>query len=511
MKIRREKVDLTIEKRMLIGLIVSDKVCREVLPALKLEYFQSDYASIVASWIMAYFEEYKKAPGRNVQLVFEEQSAALSESQEQVVEEFLGQLSSQYEEWSVINEDYVIDQAMTYIDGRSLLYLSDQIRRHVNVGDYRAGKAAVSTFRKVLRQVDGWVKPFDSDEIINAMDEESSYLFQLPGVLGKMLGPFKRGYFVAFAAPVKRGKTWMLMEIAIRAMVSRLRVAFISLEMRKERVEQRIYRRVLSAAGKGGLVYYPVFDCLNNQDDSCSRRERLGRGKLIDGDGNVPEFDPRLNWTHCSACRESQGGGDYVASFVPWFVGEERPEFGLKPLRRLVDSARSAFNLNNFMLRSYPRFSANVNDIMRDLEILEYVHGFVPDVIVVDYADILRKEVERDETREMVNETWMTLAQLAEVRKCLVVTATQSNRRSWDAVTTRGSDTGEDYRKLAHVDIMCTISQTPDEKDRGVLRVGVAAHRDEEYNERRQVTLLQNLSAGQPLLDSGFVEYSSGE
>ena len=56
--------------------------------------------------------------------------------------------------------------------------------------------------------------------------------------------------------------------------------------------------------------------------------------------------------------------------------------------------------------------------------------GIVPDVVVIDYADIMADEG-KDE-RASVNKRWKYLRGLADTHKCLIVTATQANSSSFD-------------------------------------------------------------------------------
>jgi hypothetical protein len=100
------------------------------------------------------------------------------------------------------------------------------------------------------------------------------------------------------------------------------------------------------------------------------------------------------------------------------------------------------------------------------------------------------------------------LKNLAAVKHCLVVTASQSNRKTLDKKDVKASDIAEDIRKVAHVDAMYSLSQTPEEKSKGTMRLGVVAHRWQDFNELSYVTVLQQLQTGQVMLDSerGYVE-----
>ena len=45
---------------------------------------------------------------------------------------------------------------------------------------------------------------------------------------------------------------------------------------------------------------------------------------------------------------------------------------------------------NRFRYLCYPRFSASYDDIERDLKRLEIEYEFIPDVLIVDYANIMK-------------------------------------------------------------------------------------------------------------------------
>jgi replicative DNA helicase len=139
------------------------------------------------------------------------------------------------------------------------------------------------------------------------------------------------------------------------------------------------------------------------------------------------------------------------------------------------------------------------------LERLEYLEDFLPDVVVVDYADILRPEDARLEGRERIAETWMMLKNLAQTRHCLSVTASQTTRDAIDKKNLTQKDTPEDIRKNAIADVIIPLNQTQREKRMSYLRVGLMVHRHREVDEFQQIHVLQQLKLGQPLLDSEYV------
>jgi replicative DNA helicase len=162
----------------------------------------------------------------------------------------------------------------------------------------------------------------------------------------------------------------------------------------------------------------------------------------------------------------------------------------------------------NFILKPYPANSASITDITRDLDMLEEISGFVPDVLILDYADIIGPEDKRADKLEQINQTWMAMKGLAEEKHCAVITATQGNRASGDTKDVKSNQVAGFIAKNDHVDAMYAISQQIVEKRMGIIRVSNPLHRWQECDEEKQVYVLQNLELSQVLLDSEWVQRS---
>ena len=130
--------------------------------------------------------------------------------------------------------------------------------------------------------------------------------------------------------------------------------------------------------------------------------------------------------------------------------------------------------------------------------------GWVPDVVVIDYADIMDITSGRTEGRDLIDKQWRGLRRISQVFHCLIATATQTNRESYDASIIRRKHTSEDKRKLAHVTIAVGINQLEDEKKKGIMRVNCLALREGEYLESKCVWCLGNLKLGNPCMKSTF-------
>lgn len=497
--IRRRQINNDIEEKILIGLIVSDKVCRDTIKLIRKDTFVNPYSHTIAKWIIDYYRKYKKAPNKHIQDLYNTEKNRLKEEESVLISSFLSKLSDEFEKEDRINEDYLIDKTVSYFKKRALKNISEQVESCVEVDKLEDAEKALQSYKQISKDSAKFIDPFSDDEIKKFFEDEaasSNILFRLPGALGSLIGDFERSTLVGIMSPAKRGKSFLLEEIAIQAFFEKLKVVLVSLEMPQFMMKRRLLRRITAQDKETKNYFYPCFDCFKNQMDTCSKSERTNHVKLRDSDGEKPQFDPNMDYSPCTVCR---GKSDFIPE--TWFTSIHRTKRTLSGTRRIAQGIRQMFR-DNFRLVCYPKFSANVKDIKSDLETLEFDEDFVPDVIVIDYADILAPEDSRVTGRDRYDETWKMFGNLAFSKRCLVVTASQTNRASADKKYVTQTDVSEDWRKIAHAEIMIAINQTGEEKRKGYIRVSVVAGREEEFDQKRSCIVLQNLELGQVCLDS---------
>ena len=506
--LRRRGVNTDSEQKMLIGLIVSTRFCNEILPMISNDLLQTDHSKIIVKWVNDYYKKYKECPSAHIRDIYDIEKANLKEADAEIIQTFLTSLSNKYENDDNFNDEYFIDSTVPYLQERSMLTTAKKVESAIESGRSDLAKKFMADYRQVSRKMSRWVNPFTgefAEEVFQAKfgdsaEEMDSYLFRFPGILGEFLGHFERDWFVAFLGPMKRGKTQWLMETGIQGAFAGYNVVIFSLEMEAKGISSRLFSRLTARTRDSGLFIYPCFDCESNQDGSCTKRQRTNSVPLFLEGQPKPKYDPAMHYRVCTACRGVNG--DFHSEV--WFEAHERERITLNSMK----SAASGFGFqwgNRIRLMSYPAYSANLTTIKNDLEELEYTDDFIPDIIIIDYADILAPEhgTSTDE-QDRVDATWKSFKNLSAVKHALVVTASQSTRATLDKANVKGSDTGRDIRKLAHVDAMFTLNQTKEEKASGVIRIGTAAHRWRDFNELQQVKVLQQLSLGQVIVDSEY-------
>lgn len=147
--------------------------------------------------------------------------------------------------------------------------------------------------------------------------------------------------------------------------------------------------------------------------------------------------------------------------------------------RAKVEAAISASKLKAgvFKIIDFPSGTLKVSALERTLE--KYRDkGFIFDLVVVDYADIMAPERNSDELRDGLRQIYIDLRALAHKWNCALLTATQTNRDGAKAVTAKATDVGDDWNKARTVDILLSLNATEAEKQVGEARIGWAMSRN---------------------------------
>lgn len=504
--LRRRHANTDVEQSVLTGMIVSDKLLKSIMPIFNLEYFKNPFTKTVAKWVVGYYRQYELAPLAVINDLYKVNKEKLQETEAELIATFLDRLSKRYESSDQFNADYLIDKTLAYFKERALTLTGENILSYIEVGQMDKAELEIHEYKQISKIITNWTDAMEGDFVMNNFvdtddDDSLNGLFKLVGPLGDHLGHFERDWLVAFLAPMKRGKTFFLQEVALQAIHNRLNVAIISLEMNAQSMSNRFYRMMVGMGDKESTVF-PVFDCRSNQNGSCTLPQRTNN-RVLFTNNQIPEYDKKNPYRICTECR---GKDPFDYKVATWFEENKKDKISLYKVSKFTQAFKNMYG-DHLRIKSYPAYSANLETIKRDLNVLEMTEDFIPDIVIIDYADILAPEDKKVEGRDRYDETWKMLKNMAATRHCLVVTASQSNKKTLEKKNVKVVDVSEDIRKVAHVDAMYSLSQTPDEKERGVMRVGVIAHRWKDFNEK-QVIVLQNLATGQVALDSEFGGFS---
>lgn len=499
--IRKGNIDLKTEKKILTLCITNTQFLKEVSPFINADCFQLNHSKRIFRWIKSHFDKYECAPNKTIADIFFAEKNKIQDEECEMISDYLESLSLKYineEDEKDLNTKYYVDKAKNYVRKRNLENKVKEINGLLSQDKIDEAEENILGFKKIAIETTSWTNPLDEKSVEKAFEnKDSDFLFKFPGALGDMLGNFNRGCLYCWSAPLKVGKSWAIAECRNLALLKGLKVAEINIEMTERQINDRFYKRITGASTTGGKTYYPIMDCKFSQDGSCKKQERIGRVALYSHEDYIPVFGEHdINYKPCTVCR-----GEKSFNGVTWFEEIDRKELNVEDAKKTVNGFKRMWG-DDYRLRVYPRFSATVGSIVHDLDFLEATEGFVPDVICVDYASLIRAENFYNEERHKISEVFKLLGKLGAEKNCAVITAAQINREGSKKRKGGVTDIAEDYSIGANVDAMFILSQSDVEKERKICRISVGAMRDGEFNQEREAIILSDLSAGQFLLDS---------
>lgn len=447
---KREKIDLLNEKDILVSLIVSDEFCKEISPIIDIKDLQVDYSRVIVSWIKPYFEEFGKAPKTDILKLYRSHISEISnESLQNNILTFIEKLDEKYS--GKRNDAYAIQEAIKYLKSRNLQNLSQDIEAYITSGDIDKAESLITRYRKVEKDSGESVDLLnDADIVRESFTEEQDKLFSFNGAYGRLVGDIHREDFVAFLASMKVGKTFTLIDCGIEALKNGLNVVMFSLEMSRTNMIKRVWKSLSGQVTEDVEITVPEFV----QEGEKYRVEEKTVHKKA---SSILEVEKKQ-----------------------------------KSLKRL-------FRGGNLKIFAEPAYSMTVEKLETKLDDLNH-NGFIPDVIIIDYADIMLPSNSRLDYRNQLDDIWKRLRAMAQKRKCAVFTASQASRGAINKEATADM-ISEDIRKLAHVTSMVSISKDEYCKNHSLAMFSQLAVREGEPITER-VIATQCLSLGRPVLDS---------
>lgn len=421
-----------------LALAITDDITSKRLVLLLRDYaFPKDEQATVAQAALSFTAEWGVAPKDHIYGLIEDEHHSYLRD--------LNELAKH------VHRDYVmarLDQFMR----------EGAIRRHalkaldaINMGDWDAAETAFSSYGKVRSDTFDPGIRLRGDALREIMTEDPDTMVFRTGVAAldnARIGPAPKSLFT-FMAPAKRGKSWALMHIGKTNVRDRRTVLHITLEMNKRQCARRYIQSVLSLTKRQVEDGVPI---------STIQVDNLGR---FQGIGNERVQRPKLDVT-------------------------------------LYDRANALFSRYNLYIKEFPTGTLTIPDLRAYLDTMEDIEHVVPDVVILDYADLMKLDARnlRVETGIIVRE----FRGICMERGIAGVTASQSNRQSADAKWVTDTHASEDYSKIMTSDTVVTYSQTPAEKQLNLARLFVSNARDEA--DKWGLLLSQSYAMGQFCLDS---------
>lgn len=448
---KKEKLNTLQERDLILGLIVSDDFCKEIIPILNPRHLEVEYARTVSTWIKKYYENFNVAPKKDIMKLYR---ANINDINDEALQDnilsFIQKVDKDYDSMASFNTDYLIQESVKYLKSKSLKNLSQDIESYLMTNDVDKAESLLTKYKKVEKGSGESVSILsDFETVLTSFTEEKDKLFSFNGDFGKLVGDVHREDFISFLAPMKAGKTFSLIDAGIEAVKNGLKVVFFSLEMSRTQMVKRIWKTLSGQVTEDMTLEIPQF--VEN--------------------GNKFELD---------------------------FKTVKKKASSILDVEKKQKSLKRLFRGGEFIVFAEPAYSLTVEKLETKLDDLE-IEGFIPDVIIIDYADIMAPSV-KGEYRQQLDSIWKNLRALAQKRKAVVFTASQTNRSGLSGPVEL-ENIAEDIRKVAHITSMVSISRNKYCKEHGIAIYSQLAVRDGEAITKR-VIATQCLALGRPVLDS---------
>lgn len=516
MKITRQKPeDSQTERYLIIALIMSENVCRELKNAYKNEFFQSKMTREISHWCFEFFESYDSAPQQEIEAIFNMKSKAgkIDPDLEEEINKFLVSLSHEYEEWETFNEKYYVELGFKYFKKRSYLILSEQLKESAERNDPDEAEKVYSQFTNVqqnLSQSRYLLEEEGLKSFQQSLLNKPPFLFKLPGAMGNMIGPIERSSFIGLLGREKVGKTFVLMIFAIAALRQGLNVAMLETgDLTQDQLDSRWYSYFTKKAARErdtGTKFVPIMDCLKNQMGICDANPS---DPIVDRNNDgVPKFcvdindkDVLLGHERCIECWKDRFKRHEFKGSV-WWEQKDIELWEWYEAERKRRKLRKYFK-GNLVTEAFPMQTMKASDIRDWCINKQKQDGFIADLLIVDYPDILLPE-RNEEYRHQENRKWQILRQISQEFHNCVIVPTQADADSYNKDTMQLKNYSEDKRKYGHVTHFYGINKTAKEESLGCARLSSLLLRESSVRITQQVTILQCLEIAQAHVSSFF-------
>jgi replicative DNA helicase len=437
-----------VQESLLALLLYDNSSGRRVVGLIQLDLWDGPYQA-VASQAYDYWTSFSVPPGEHALDLFERAASGNTRYKEQ-----LGRIWQSIQETrGDINADYVLGQVRAFVREQRLRSGIIEAVDRIEEGDLTAAETAIR------QSLDGVLDVFEPGLVLSTVDVSNLLVDRrqaiptgIPEIDARALGPAV-GELHLFIAPPGYGKSWWFIQLSKLALANRRRVVYVTLELSEYQVALRLLQSLFGVAKRRETIVNRVF-------------EENELGQMI-------------------------GVTDVLIDDLKTLEDKD-----IAPV--LTRRLRGLERRSPLVIKRFPTGGLSVPELRAYLESLELSHRIVPDLLIIDYADLMYLG-SRDYRHEL-GKLYKDLRGLAVERNIALATASQANRGSLEQRTITGRGVAEDWSKIATSDVVLTYSRTPAEGLLGTARIYVDKGRTDE--DKFTVLITQNYRTGQFCLSS---------
>lgn len=444
-----------LQENLSVLLIFDDTNCLIIRNIVEPEWWGGPY-SILARRVYEFIDRYKKAPKDHIADLMADKLDPKAGREAGLFEDILLSIRDMKD---TINTEYVMGQLETFVKRQSFrsiaIDLAKALQKDTDESLDEAEQLIKQSTVKVASVFDPGLRLGNKDRVLDFLDQQAScFPTGIPEFDKRGFGPTRKELWL-FIAAAKQGKSWCLIQLAKMAMIHRLKVCHISLEMSEDRSAQRYLQSMFAMSKRNEKKIVTKFE-----------RDQLGRLSGFD----ELEIKPSLSMDDANVRTKLE---KRIKKFGP----------------RLLD---------NVIIKQFPTGTLTVRQLEAYLDGLESNERFTPDLLIVDYPDLMK--LDKENYRLAIDEIYKELRGLGVVRNMAVAVVSQTHRAAAKAKHVGSDNVAEAYSKIAHADCIITYNQTVAENKMGLARLHVAGGRNDE--DKLTLIISQNYAHGTFVQDS---------
>lgn len=396
--------------------------------------------------IYGYYDDFKEAPRDNFSDLFKEREDSINEDLHKKCLNIFNILN----DITGSNGDYILQRINDAIYHFQLEEASIEFASLVKGQNYNGAVAAILKAIKQQKVVeDPYYSYFTDKSFIEERISDKRYIMKTKiEMLDTIIGGFQTNWLVTCLGATKAGKTWMLIELALVGVWQGLNILFVSLEMGKAQIDERLDMAV------GFMTSNP------NGEAEVLRKVGDDYIKVNEKISSIYEIDK---------------------------VIKARNKY-----KKISDGHLEVVAFNRGRL--------NYLDIDRILDELEEKKGLFFDAVVVDYLGIMKETAPGQNKKEKISENSIGLKEIAGTRNMLAISAMQGNRKAMSAKIFKSNLVADDIDTIFNSDLVLAICQTDIEEKESKARIYIANYRH--GKQHGSVGIYRDLSIGQFSIDN---------
>lgn len=465
---KSEEINNATEELLVTGMLHNSVFLSVINQMIDVRHFENDDCGVLAELALEFFDDNKEAPGINtIELL--ESVKDLVDGQGDNIEKLLRKMDDKYGGRD-IHHQVLLKTYMEWSKGRSLRFLSKEIDRLLKLGKTEEAEEKMEQARQHLRHHGTESVPDISifnKGIVSLLEHSEDIIMKYHNSLDKFLPPQSKNRFYTFLGGKKSGKSQWLQYQAISGLENGLNVLAFTFELTEGEYLGRLWHGITGARidlnpDKRNKEKYinttiPVFDCAKNREGTCERPE-CPENYEWEEEYNTEYFPD--SWEPCEYCL-----GEKAFEPVVW---KEKCDIPIIRSPKEFEKQQKKWKMQNsggeIRVVALEPGSVTVQAIKDKIERMQLIEGYIPDLIVIDYADNLVSSSRYNDKRHELGSIWLQLSALAK-SGYLVWTASQTNRTGWGKEWLEDSMIAEDASKLMVVDGMISINEHMNRED----------------------------------------------